>query len=46
MKNWKIRYVGYNYFKGDEDPDWERINARVQQNQDGKCIQDEGGEAL
>lgn len=43
---WCLGYVGYNYFKGDEDSDWERINARVQQNQDGKCIQDEGGEAL
>lgn len=22
---WCLGYIGYNYFKGDEDPDWESI---------------------
>lgn len=26
---WCIGYMGYNFFKGKEDPDWDEINARV-----------------
>lgn len=25
---WCIGYIGYNFFKGDEDPDWAAIEAR------------------
>jgi hypothetical protein len=26
---WCIGYIGYNHFKGTEDPDWDEINART-----------------
>jgi hypothetical protein len=26
---WCIGYIGYNHFKGTEDPDWDEINARI-----------------
>ncbi len=26
---WCIGYIGYNYFKGTEDPDWDEINERM-----------------
>jgi len=25
---WCIGYIGYNFFKGNEDPDWAAIEAR------------------
>jgi hypothetical protein len=26
---WCLGYIGYNHFKGTEDPDWDEINARI-----------------
>lgn len=31
---WCVGYVGYNYFRGTEDPDWEEINRRIAENQE------------
>ena len=28
---WCIGYIGYNHFKGTEDPDWEAIEERWRQ---------------
>ncbi len=33
---WCIGYIGYNYFKGTEDPDWDEINARIAKQEDQK----------
>lgn len=34
---WSIGYIGYNYFKGDEDPDWDAIMAeRMEQMKEHK----------
>lgn len=33
---WCIGYIGYNYFKGTEDPDWDEINARITKQEDQK----------
>jgi hypothetical protein len=28
---WCIGYIGFNYFKGDEDPDWTALNGGLEQ---------------
>ena len=45
---WCIGYVGYNYFKGEDDPDWESINAREPKGKNNRKSRDEheGGNAL
>ena len=29
---WCIGYIGYNYFRGNEDPDWEALNNKSKLN--------------
>ena len=31
-----IGYIGYNYFKGTEDPDWSLLNPSEEEHQDSK----------
>ena len=31
-----IGYIGYNYFKGTEDPDWSRLNPTEEESEDSK----------
>lgn len=30
---WCIGYIGYNYFKGTEDPDWDKLNQLEDSNE-------------
>lgn len=45
---WCIGYIGCNYFKGDEDPDWDAINARIRQQKEtaGTKTREKGGYGL
>ena len=33
-----IGYIGYNFFKGNEDPDWEAIEQKIRDKK--KCKED------